>query len=88
MVGFYSYFSAKTSSANSMQKIDEAKDAYQKTESVLSDISHMSKELEEGIKDFDRGLEELTTVSESTRDVYKRQGLNLPKMGSYQKSIR
>lgn len=25
MVGFYSYFSAKTSSANSTQKIDEAK---------------------------------------------------------------
>lgn len=68
MIGFYSYSVAKTSNENSNQKIQKLKEAQDKTETVLSDISHLSEQLKSGIGSIHQDLAHLEQTSAMTEN--------------------
>lgn len=68
LIGVYSFFTAKTSNQNSLQKISIAKEAHEQTEAVLHDLSQLSEELKTGIEDIYTELEKLNASSLTTRN--------------------
>ena len=68
MIGFYSYWTAKTLNENSSQKLHNIAEAQDKTESVLSEISQLSEQLKSGIEGIYQDLEQLKQASDSTKE--------------------
>lgn len=68
LVGVYSFLAAKTSEANSMQKLANIEEAQSRTENVLGDVSRNARIMREGINEIHEKVERLQEASGSTRD--------------------
>lgn len=72
LIGIYSYLTSKTLNANNSQKIYNIKEAQQKTENVLKDISEVSGKMKLGIEHIYEELEKLNKASKTTKDAMQQ----------------
>lgn len=68
LVGVYSYIAARTSEVNNRQKVETIKEAQDKTESLLGDVSNTSRIMQEGINVIHEKVERLKEASRSTKE--------------------
>lgn len=68
LVGVYSFLAAKTSEANSKQKLANIEEAQSRTENVLGDVSRNARIMREGINEIHEKVQRLQEASGSTRD--------------------
>lgn len=68
MIGIYSYLTTSTLNKNTKQKLRHVEQAQNQTETVLSDISRLSKQLETGINEIYQELEHLDNASVITKN--------------------
>ena len=74
LVAVYSIYAAQTSNANNQQKMENIKEAQSKTELLLSDISNMSQQMQSGMEDIYRKVENLNSASKLTKDAMSEVG--------------
>lgn len=68
LVAVYSVYVAMTSDANNRQKIDNIKDAHNETEALLTNISSISKQMQDGMEAIYEKVEDLNNSSRLTKD--------------------
>lgn len=68
LVGVYSYIAAKVSGANSRQKVESIKEAQDKTENILGDVSRISQLMQTGIQEIHEKVERLQEASHTTKE--------------------
>lgn len=68
LVAVYSVSAAMTSNANSQQKLDNMKEAQEKTELLLENLSLLSEQIQTGMEDIYEKVEDLNTSSLLTKD--------------------
>lgn len=74
LVAVYSISAAMTSNANSQQKLDDVKEAQEKTEILLSNLSDLSRQIQEGLEDIYSKAEDLNASSILTKDAMVEVG--------------
>lgn len=74
LVAFYSVYTARTSNANSQQKMNNIKEAQEKTELLLDGISQMSQQLQAGMEDIYAKVDNLNTSSNLTKEAMNEVG--------------
>lgn len=68
LVAVYSVYAAMTSDANNRQKLDNIKDAQNETEVLLTNISSMSQQMQDGMEAIYEKVEDLNNASRLTKD--------------------
>lgn len=68
LVAVYSIYAAMTSDANNRQKLDNIQDAQSKTETLLTNISALSQQMQAGMEDIYEKVDELNNSSKLTKD--------------------
>lgn len=68
LVAVYSVYAAMTSDANNRQKLDNIKDAQNETEALLTNISSMSQQMQDGIEAIYAKVEDLNNSSKLTKE--------------------
>lgn len=68
LVAVYSVYAAMTSDANNRQKLDNIKDAQNETEALLTNISSVSQQMQDGMEAIYAKVEDLNNSSRLTKD--------------------
>lgn len=68
LVAVYSVYAAMTSDANNRQKLDNIKDAQNETEALLTNISSISQQMQDGIEAIYAKVEDLNNSSKLTKE--------------------
>ncbi len=74
LVAVYSVSSAMTSSANSQQKLDNMRDAQEKTQLLLTNLSNLSQQIQSGLEDIYGKVDDLNNSSLLTKDAMVEVG--------------
>lgn len=68
LVAVYSVYAAMTSDANNRQKLDNIKDAHNEAEALLTNISSVSRQMQDGMEAIYAKVEDLNNSSRLTKD--------------------
>lgn len=74
LVAVYSIYAAKTSDANSRQKLDDIKEAQSRTKSLLTELTGMSEQMQAGMEDIYGKVEKLNVSSGMTKNAMAEVG--------------
>ncbi len=74
LVAVYSISAAMTSNANSQQKLDNMKEAQEKTQILLTNLSTLSQQIQNGLEDIYGKVEDLNNSSLLTKDAMVEVG--------------
>ncbi len=68
LIAVYAYQTAKTTARNNQDKLDEAREANEKTEQVLGSVSQNSEQMSAGIDEIHQRVEQLKSASHTTKN--------------------